>query len=133
MVRLNPPAPSGMTVSDSPILPTIHRTADDLPQIQADKTRIRQVIVNMLHNAIKFTNPGGRITLATSKDGKSAAEDLPHVFERFYKGDRSRSGGGSGMGLAIAKHVVEAHGGRIGAQSREGRGSTFSFSLPIKR
>jgi two-component system phosphate regulon sensor histidine kinase PhoR len=59
-------------------------------------------------------------------------EDLPHVFERFFKADKARSKGGSGLGLAIAKHTVQAHGGNIWAQSEEGKGSTFSFSLPLK-
>jgi two-component system phosphate regulon sensor histidine kinase PhoR len=115
-----------------------------LPTVQADKRRIRQTIVNLIHNAIKFTDPGGKITVATKVHGDSvivdisdtgigiAKSDLPHVFERFYKGDRARSGGGAGMGLAIAKHVVEAHGGSIRVQSEEGKGSTFSFSLPLK-
>ena len=58
-------------------------------------------------------------------------EDLPHIFERFFKADKSRSSGGSGLGLAIAKHIVQAHGGEIWVQSQEGKGSTFSFSLPI--
>lgn len=121
------------------------KLATSLPAIQADKVRIRQVIVNLVHNAIKFTSPGGRITIETGADDGSvtisvsdtgigiANSDLPHVFERFYKGDRARSeGGGTGMGLAIAKHVVEAHGGSIWAESEEGRGSTFSFSLHHK-
>jgi two-component system phosphate regulon sensor histidine kinase PhoR len=120
------------------------KLATSLPPVQADKTRIRQTIVNLVHNAIKFTNTGGKITVATQVQGDSvtldisdtgigiAMNDLPHVFERFYKGDRARSGGGTGMGLAIAKHVVEAHGGNIRVQSEEGKGSTFSFSLPLK-
>ncbi|MFP3897924.1 MAG: ATP-binding protein [Dehalococcoidia bacterium] len=120
--------------------------AADLPVVQADKARTRQVIVNIFHNAIKFTDAGGRIAIATRAQGDSVMvvvsdtgvgipdTDLPHVFERFYKGDRARSGGaGTGMGLAIARHVVEAHGGVIWVQSEEGRGSTFSFSLPIER
>jgi two-component system phosphate regulon sensor histidine kinase PhoR len=114
----------------------------NLPSVQADKRRIRQTIVNLIHNAIKFTNPGGKILVTTRVHRGSvtvdisdtgigiAKRDLPHVFERFYKGDRDRSGGGTGMGLAIAKHIIEAHGGSIWVQSEEGKGSTFSFSLP---
>ncbi len=120
------------------------RLASDLPPIEADKERILQVIVNLVHNAIKFSSPGGKITVATQVHNDSvtvdiadtgvgiAKSDLPHVFERFYKGDRARSGGGTGMGLAIAKHVIEAHGGSIRVRSEEGKGSTFSFSLPLK-
>lgn len=114
-----------------------------LPAVPADKDRVRQLISNLVHNAIKFTPAGGRITVATKVRGDSmtvdvadtgvgiAKEDLPHVFERFYKGDKARAGEGTGMGLAIAKHVVEAHGGTIWVESEEGRGSTFSFSLPM--
>jgi two-component system phosphate regulon sensor histidine kinase PhoR len=117
----------------------------NLPSVQADKRRIRQTIVNLIHNAIKFTNTGGKIMVTTRIHNGSvtvdisdtgigiAKRDLPHVFERFYKGDRDRSGGGTGMGLAIAKHVIEAHGGSIWVQSEEGKGSNFSFSLPINR
>ncbi len=117
--------------------------ADDLPAIPVDKERIRQVIVNLIHNAIKFNRPGGSIKTTTKKSEDSvfvevsdtgagiARDDLPHIFERFYKADKSRSGKGSGMGLAIAKHIVEAHGGEIRAQSEEGNGSIFSFTLPI--
>jgi len=120
------------------------KIATSLPPVQADKRRIRQTIVNLIHNAIKFTSSGGKITVATRTDGDLvtidisdtgigiAKSDLPHVFERFYKGDRARSAGGTGMGLAIAKHIVEAHGGSIRVQSVEGKGSTFSFGLPLK-
>ena len=116
----------------------------DLPIIKADHDRIRQTLTNLGHNAIKFNHPGGTVTVSTRADSESVAvsvtdtgigiskEDLPHVFERFYKVDKARPRGGSGLGLAIAKHVVQAHGGRIWAQSEEGKGSTFSFSLPIK-
>ena len=119
--------------------------AADLPLVQAHKERIRQVIVNLMHNAIKFNRPGGSVSAATkrfedtvvieiSDTGTGIAnDDLPRIFERFYKADRSRAGQGTGMGLAIAKHIVEAHGGEIRAQSEEGKGSTFSFSLPITR
>ena len=119
--------------------------AADLPIVQAHKERIRQVIVNLMHNAIKFNRPGGSVSAATKRFEDTvvieisdtgigiANDDLPRIFERFYKADRSRAGQGTGMGLAIAKHIVEAHGGEIRAQSEEGKGSTFSFSLPITR
>ena len=117
--------------------------AAGLPPVQAHKERIRQVMVNLMHNAIKFNRPGGSVSAATKRFADTvvieisdtgtgiANDDLPRIFERFYKADRSRAGQGTGMGLAIAKHVVEAHGGKIQAQSEEGKGSTFSFSLPI--
>jgi two-component system phosphate regulon sensor histidine kinase PhoR len=118
--------------------------ATDLPPVPADKDRVRQVIANLVHNAIKFTSPGGRITVTSLALEDSVVvdivdtgigiprEDLPRVFERFYKGDKARTGEGTGMGLAIAKHVVEAHSGSIWVESEEGRGSTFSFSLPLQ-
>jgi two-component system phosphate regulon sensor histidine kinase PhoR len=115
----------------------------DLPRVQADEARIEQVLVNLLHNAVKFTPSGGSITLSAKADDGNLVvavsdtgvgipeDDLPRVFERFYKADRARAGGGTGLGLAIAKHVVEAHGGRIWVESVEGRGATFSFSIPL--
>lgn len=118
--------------------------APDLPTIPADIERVKQVIINLAHNAIKFTPQGGSITISTCYDEKYvnvgvtdtgmgiSRDDLPHIFERFYKADRARSSGGTGMGLAIAKHVVEAHGGSIRVQAMEGKGSTFSFDLPLK-
>lgn len=118
--------------------------AAGLPSVPADKDRVRQVIANLVHNAIKFTRPGGKITITTKTLEESVVvdiadtglgiprEDLARVFERFYKGDKARAGEGTGMGLAIAKHVVEAHGGSIWVRSEEGKGSTFSFSLPLK-
>jgi two-component system phosphate regulon sensor histidine kinase PhoR len=119
--------------------------AADLPPVPADAARVRQVMMNLLHNAIKFTGPGGKITVSTRKEGNSvtvaiadtgrgiASDDLTHVFERFYKGDKARAGEGTGLGLAIAKHIVEAHGGYIRVESEEGRGSTFSFSLLLQK
>jgi two-component system phosphate regulon sensor histidine kinase PhoR len=118
--------------------------APNLPVVKADRDRIRQTLTNLVHNAVKFNHPGGTVTVSTGADAESvivsvsdtgmgvSKEDLPRVFERFYKVDKARPRGGSGLGLAIAKHVVQAHGGRIWAQSEEGKGSTFSFSLPIK-
>jgi two-component system phosphate regulon sensor histidine kinase PhoR len=114
----------------------------DLPMVLADATRLEQVIVNLLHNAIKFTPEGGNICLSAKSQNEMvvfavqdngvgiAADDLPRIFERFYKTDRARSGGGTGLGLAIARHLVEAHGGVIWADSIEGQGSTFYFSIP---
>ena len=124
---------------------------ESLPAIQADITRLEQVLVNLLHNAIKFTPPGGTIHISANvEDGEDgepvtvvfsvsdtgvgiAADDLTRIFERFYKADRARSSGGTGLGLAIARHIVEAHNGRIWAESVEGKGSTFYFSIPVVR
>jgi two-component system phosphate regulon sensor histidine kinase PhoR len=117
--------------------------AGDLPAIPADKDRLRQVMINLIHNAIKFNRPGGDIRVTTKLSGDLvvvdvadtgigiARDNLPHIFERFYKADRARTGRGSGIGLAIVKHVVEAHSGKIRVESEQGQGSTFTFSLPI--
>ena len=121
--------------------------------VAADSKQITRVLVNLVHNAIKFTPSGGVVVIGTQLQpgGKTqnffvrdtgvgiSPEDLPRIFERFYKVNRSRSkmhatgpgGGGSGLGLAIARHVVEAHGGRITAESVVGQGSTFAFTLPV--
>lgn len=115
----------------------------ELPTVLADPPRMEQVIVNLLHNAIKFTPGGGEIRLSALLENDSVVfsvsdngvgispEDLPRIFERFYKADRARSGGGTGLGLAISRHLVEAHSGKIWAESVEGVGSTFYFSLPV--
>jgi two-component system phosphate regulon sensor histidine kinase PhoR len=130
--------------------------AGALPLAQADGPRIGQVLLNLIHNAIKFTPKGGTITVGAerSKDEPEmltvwvrdtgvgiSEEDLPRIFERFYKVDRARTRGmpeakngtpgGTGLGLAIARHVVEQHGGHIWAESKPGRGSVFHFTLPI--
>jgi len=116
---------------------------EDLPPVNADPTRIEQVLVNLLHNAIKFTPPGGKITVSAYTEDSNviiyvkdtgvgiAPGALPRIFERFYKADRARSGGGTGLGLSIARHLVEAHGGRIWAESMVNQGSTFFFSIPL--
>jgi len=115
----------------------------NLPVIKVDKDRIRQTLTNLVHNAIKFNNPGGKVTITTTFDNESAIvsmsdtgigiskEDLPHIFERFYKADKARSQGGSGLGLAIAKHTIQAHGGSISVKSEEGKGTTITFDLPL--
>jgi two-component system phosphate regulon sensor histidine kinase PhoR len=116
----------------------------ELPAVPVDKGRIRQVLANLVHNAIKFTPAGGRITVTSRVLETSVvvdiadtgigipAEEQARVFQRFYKGDKARTGEGTGMGLAIAKHVIEAHGGSIWVESEEDKGSTFSFSLPLQ-
>ncbi len=113
------------------------------PKVQADAARLEQVLVNLIHNAVKFTRRGGSVTLSVSEeDGVVVfavrdtgvgipSDDLPRIFERFYRVDKSRAGSGTGLGLSIARHIVEAHGGRIWAESREGEGSAFFFSIPI--
>lgn len=118
------------------------QAADGLPQVKADAGRIEQVLMNLTHNAIKFTPPDGRIILKAEAAGKGidisvidtgsgiSSDDLPRIFERFYKADKARSGGGTGLGLAIAKHIVQAHGGEIKAESAPGQGTTISFNLP---
>ncbi len=120
---------------------TVEVTAD-LPPVLADAPRLGQVLVNLLHNAIKFTPTGGAIHLSAQQDGNRVvfqvqdngvgipADDLPRIFERFYKSDRARASGGTGLGLAIAKHIVEAHGGKIWVKSVEGEGSVFEFGIP---
>jgi two-component system, OmpR family, phosphate regulon sensor histidine kinase PhoR len=115
----------------------------NLPPVMVDYQRMGQVLINIIHNAIKFTNPGGKITAsAYQQDDKIVfyikdngvgipSDALKRIFERFYKTDRSRSGGGTGLGLSISKHLVEAHNGKIWAESKVGEGSTFYFSIPI--
>lgn len=121
-------------------------SADGLPPVRADEGRAVQVLTNLLANALRYTPSGGRVVVKAARRGDSveftvadngvgiAAEHLPHVFERFYRADasRSRAAGGSGIGLTIARHLVEAQGGRIRAESPgRGRGAVFSFTLPI--
>jgi two-component system phosphate regulon sensor histidine kinase PhoR len=118
--------------------------AEGLPPVRGDEARLGQVLVNLLHNAVKFSPTGGDVTVRVAvvdREVVTSVEDrgvgipkalLGRVFERFYKADRARvRGGGTGLGLSIARHVVEQHGGRIWLESEEGRGSTFSFALPI--
>ena len=115
---------------------------EDLPSIEADRTRLEQVLVNLIHNAVKFTPSGGSIGVSARKKNSSvefavkdtgigiSKDDLPRIFERFYKTDPARNKRGTGLGLAIAKHIVEAHGGHIGVESEEGKGSRFFFTVP---
>ena len=114
----------------------------DLPKAQIDSQRLEQVLVNLIHNSVKFTRPGGEIVLLVEPDegfvrfavrdtGAGIPEDeVSRIFERFYRVDKSRAGNGTGLGLSIAKHIVEAHGGKIWVESLEGKGSTFYFTIP---
>jgi two-component system phosphate regulon sensor histidine kinase PhoR len=114
-----------------------------LPQALVDREQVEYVLLNILHNAIKFTPHGGKIKVSANIRGDALAisvadtgvgipsEDISRIFERFYKADRARAGGGTGLGLAIAKHIVHAHSGQIWVESVEGKGSTFTFTLPL--
>ncbi len=116
----------------------------NLPLVNIDYQRISQVLHNLLMNAIKYSDTSGKIIISAELQGQMVKvsvtdhgkgippEDLPNMFERFYRVDKSRArnGGGTGLGLTITKRLVEAHGGTIGVQSELGRGSCFSFTIP---
>jgi signal transduction histidine kinase len=116
--------------------------------VEGDRDRLKQVVLNLVANAVQYTPAGGQVNLALRKTGDQAqflvidngpgipAEDLPHIFERFYRGEKSRrrsQGIGFGLGLSIAHWIVRNHGGTIDVTSREGRGTTFCVWLPLKR
>jgi histidine kinase len=118
----------------------------DLPPVRVDEDRFGQVLLNLVGNALQYTPGGGTVTITAKLHSREiyvliqdsgiglSAEHLPHLFDRFYRVDKSRSraGGGSGLGLTIAKHLIEAHGGRIWAESPGlGQGSSFGFSLTV--
>jgi two-component system phosphate regulon sensor histidine kinase PhoR len=117
-----------------------------LPPVRGDAARLGQAILNLVHNAVKFSEPGDRVVVRVAASGDDVTvavvdegagiprADLGRVFERFYKVDRARQRavGGTGLGLSIVRHVVEAHGGRITVASDEGVGSTFTITLPVE-
>lgn len=117
----------------------------NLPPVRADASLLHEVLQNLLDNAIQYTPPGGKIHVSAAARNREAVVtvddtgigipvvDQERIFERFYRVDaaRSREAGGTGLGLSIAKHIVEAHGGRIWVESEVGRGSKFSFSVPL--
>lgn len=123
--------------------------APDLARVLADEDRAVQVLTNLTGNALQYTPEGGRITISAKRIDNEVQisvsdtgvgippEHLSHIFDRFYRVDKSRSrqsGGGSGIGLTIARALVEAHGGRIWAESAgEGQGSTFGFTIPVEK
>jgi signal transduction histidine kinase len=117
-----------------------------LPLVSIDRDRIRQVLHNLVDNALRYTPAGGSIkigadytkpgwvTVSVSDTGSGiSSKDLPNVFDHFYKADRSRQRGhgGAGIGLAMVKRVVELHGGIVWVKSRKGKGTTFYFTLPV--
>jgi signal transduction histidine kinase len=125
----------------------------DVPQgengleVTADPDRLDQVLSNLAANALRYTPAGGKVTLRArpasagvrlTVENSGAGireEELPYIFDRFWRGDRSRSrggGAGSGLGLAIARQLIQAHGGRISVESQPGRGTTFTIDLPDK-
>jgi two-component system, OmpR family, phosphate regulon sensor histidine kinase PhoR len=119
-------------------------SADGLPRVSADPDQLRQILANLLDNALKYTEPGGLVELSSERwkggarvtvrdTGVGIPEaDLPRVFERFYRVDkaRAREAGGTGLGLSIVKHLVEAHGGEVSVESRQPGGACFRFTLP---
>jgi two-component system phosphate regulon sensor histidine kinase PhoR len=119
------------------------RGIEGAPPVLADRSKLEQVMVNLLDNAIKYTPENGSITISTSEANDSVTitvadtgigippKDLPRIFERFYRVDaaRSREQGGTGLGLAIVKHIIQLHGGSISVESTPGKGSTFFFTL----
>ena len=118
---------------------------DRVSPVRGDEDRLGQVLVNLLHNAVKFSPDGGEVVVGVREEEEQIRvwvrdpgigvprADLARIFERFYKVDRARARGrgGTGLGLSISRHVVESHGGRIWAESHEGSGSTFVFTVPL--
>jgi two-component system phosphate regulon sensor histidine kinase PhoR len=117
----------------------------NLPRLSADETRLQELIYNLLDNAVKYSKPGGTVFLRAEPAGDSVRisvadqgigipeNDLPRIFERFYRADKSRSSeqSGTGLGLSIVKHIAQLHGGRVEAESELGKGTTISVVLPI--
>jgi two-component system phosphate regulon sensor histidine kinase PhoR len=115
----------------------------ELPEMEIDGERIRQVVINLLSNAVKFSDPGGSVNVKVEKNENEllftiadrgvgmSKESLRHLFERFYRAEDKLARGGTGLGLYITKQIIEAHGGKIWAESKLGEGSTFSLTLPL--
>jgi signal transduction histidine kinase len=124
---------------------TVAAQSEALPPLTGDGDRLAQVLTNLVDNAIKFTPAGGQVTLAARQAGAEleievrdtgrgiSPDALQHVFDRFYQEDASRARHGAGLGLAIAKEIVAAHGGKISVRSQLGQGTVFSVRLPLLR
>ena len=125
----------------------VHLNEIDQVYVTGDRDRLKQVFINLVANAIQYTPQGGEVFLSLERIGEQAriicrdtgpgipAEDLPHIFERFYRAEKSRTRGrttGFGLGLSIANWIVERHGGRIEVDSKEGKGTTFAIWLPLQ-
>ncbi|HET9587841.1 MAG TPA: ATP-binding protein, partial [Anaerolineales bacterium] len=125
----------------------VHLNEIDQVYVNGDRDRLKQVLINLAANAIQYTPQGGEVFLSLERIGEQAriicrdtgpgipAEDLPHIFERFYRAEKSRTRGkttGFGLGLSIANWIVERHGGRIEVDSKEGQGTTFAIWLPVQ-
>jgi signal transduction histidine kinase len=122
---------------------TIARESGESVIVSADLNRIRQVIANLLDNAIKYTPEQGTITVATGRQGEQAVvairdtgpgippKDLPHIWDRLFRGDQSRSQPGLGLGLGLVRAIVQAHGGEVAVESNPGKGSSFIVHLPL--
>ncbi len=129
---------------------TVTLAQEDQAQVMGDADRLKQLLMNLVDNAIKYTQPGGTVTLSLVRDLNAVriaikdtgigipSQDLERIFDRFYRVDKARSrgplavsGGGTGLGLAIAKWIAEAHGGKIDVESQPGKGSTFTVWLPL--
>ncbi len=122
----------------------VAEVASDLPLALVDSNRLNQVLQNLLHNGVRHTPPGGIVAISASADAERvllqvkdtgegiAADDLPHIWERFYRSDRARmqSASGSGLGLALVKELTEAMGGSVSVVSTLGKGSCFTVAVP---
>jgi len=126
-------------------LKAVADVSDECSTIRADEARLREVFDNLLDNAVKYSNQNGTIRLAAERRGGAivlsvtdrgigvSADDLPRIFERFYRADKARSRelGGTGLGLSIVKHIAQIHGGTVEAESEPGKGATIRVLLPV--
>jgi signal transduction histidine kinase len=120
----------------------IRTSIEDAVSVTADRDRLRQVLANLIDNAVKYTPAGGQVTVSARREGGAvrlevrdtgtgiSAHDLPRIWERLYRGDQSRTERGLGLGLSLVRAIVTAHGGTVAVESEVGRGSTFVIELP---